>query len=220
MINWQLSKQGIRWPVSPDRTAGSSVDPSRSSIFLKLSVDKLPVSNDRSLKFIFSNDSYEICCVSSPFDGLLVVFMSLWPRTIKILISNWPRTQKFSQFFKNTGGEDLLLPWGTRWSRSASNFYSLIGQNLTGEFMRKIYAASWKLFTLTACAEADRVLCQLVMFLTVFFHWMYKMKYSCYQESPVIHGWFIYSVFGWETRRLSKFGNPISDGIVFVFHLA
>ena len=27
-------------------------------------------------------------------------------------------------------------------------------------------------------AEADRVLCQLVMFLTVFFHWMYKMKYS------------------------------------------
>ena len=53
MINWQLSKQGIRWPVSPDRTAGSSVDPSRSSIFLKLSADKLQVSNDRRLKFIF-----------------------------------------------------------------------------------------------------------------------------------------------------------------------
>ena len=31
--------------------------------FLKLSADKLPVSNDRRLKFIFSNDSYEICCV-------------------------------------------------------------------------------------------------------------------------------------------------------------
>ena len=40
-----------------------------------------------------------------------VVFMSLRPRTIKILISNWPRTRKFSQFFKNTGGEDLFLPW-------------------------------------------------------------------------------------------------------------
>ena len=40
-----------------------------------------------------------------------VVFMSLWPRTIRILISNWPRTRKFSQFFKNTGGEDLFLPW-------------------------------------------------------------------------------------------------------------
>ena len=38
----------------------------------------------------------------------------------------------------------------TRWSRSTSSFYALIGQNLTGEIMRKIYAASWKLFTLTA----------------------------------------------------------------------
>ena len=35
----------------------------------------------------------------------------------------------------------------TRWSRSASNFYVLIGQNLTGEFMRKIYAASGNLLT-------------------------------------------------------------------------
>ena len=60
--------------------------------------------------------------------------------------------------------------------------------------MRKIYAASGKLFTLTA--KADRVLSQLVMFLTVFFHWMDKMKYSCYQESSVIHSWFVYWVFG------------------------
>ena len=59
-----------------------------------------------------------------------VVFMSLWPRTIKI-----------SQFFQNTGGRPFLT-MDTRWSRSASNFYALIGQNLTGEFMRKIYAAS------------------------------------------------------------------------------
>ena len=80
-------------------------------------------------------------------------------------------------------GRQLLLTFlamFTRWSRSTSNFYALIGQNLTGEFMRKIYAASWILFTLTA--EADRVLCQLVMFLTFFFHWMYKMKFRFYQE--------------------------------------
>ena len=79
-----------------------------------------------------------------------------------------------------------LLTMVTRWSRSTSNFYALIGQHLTGELRRKIYAALWILFTLTA--EADRVLCQLVMFLTVFFHWMHKMKFSCYQESSVIHG--------------------------------
>ena len=40
------------------------------------------------------------------------------------------------------GRENTLLTIVTRWSRSTSNFYSLIGQNLTGEFMRKIYAAS------------------------------------------------------------------------------
>ena len=123
-----------------------------------------------------------------------VVSMSLWPCTIKILISNWTQSRKFSKLVKNTGGEDLFLPW----SRSPSNFYALIDQNLAAEFLRKTYAASWNLFALTA--EADRVLCQLVTFLTVFFHWMYKMKYSCYQESRGFAYWF----FGWEISRLSK----------------
>ena len=113
-----------------------------------------------------------------------VVFMC---PTIKILISNWPRTRKFSQLLQagKTVAFDFLTMF-MHWSRSTPNFYALIGQNLTAEFMRKIYAASWILFTLTA--EADRVLCQLVTFLTVFFHWMYKTKFSCYQESSVIHG--------------------------------
>ena len=55
-------------------------------------------------------------------------------RTIKILISNCPRKLRFSQFLQ--AGITCTL-----WSRSMSNFYALIGQNLTGEFMRKIYAA-------------------------------------------------------------------------------
>ena len=40
-------------------------------------------------------------------------------------------------------------------------------------------------------AGAHRVLCRLVMFFTVFSHWMYKMKYSCYQDSSVMTGLFI-----------------------------
>ena len=76
------------------------------------------------------------------------------------------------------------------------HFYVLIGQNLTGEFMQKIYTASCNLFTLTA--KADSVFCQLVMILTVFFHWMHKMKYSCYQQSSVVHGWFVFWIFGWD----------------------
>ena len=118
-------------------------------------------------------------------------------RTIKILILNWPWKLRFSQFLQAGKTCQLLLTFltkVTRWSRPTSNLYALIGQNLTGEFIRKIYAASWNLFTLTA--EADRGLCQLLMFLTVFFHWtLYKMKFSCYQESSVIHGQFVYRVF-------------------------
>ena len=43
-------------------------------------------------------------------------------------------------------------------------------------------------------AEAGRVLCHLVMFLTAFSHWMDKMKYSCYQDSSVTYGWFVYCI--------------------------
>ena len=96
VVNWQLSRQGIRWPISPDRIAGSGVDPSRSSIFWSYPLTIYSFSNDRRLSFLIYIK--------------YVVFMSLSPRTIPVLISNWPQTQKFSQFFWNTGGEDLFLP--------------------------------------------------------------------------------------------------------------
>ena len=75
-------------------------------------------SPHRRLKFIFSKIHMKY-----------VVFMSLWPSTIKILISNWPRTRKFSQFFlKKQAGKTFFLPWSRIRSRSTSNFYALIGQ--------------------------------------------------------------------------------------------
>ena len=126
--------------------------------------------------------------------------------------------EKSASYYRQ--GRQLLLTFltmVTRWSRSTSNFYALIGQNLRGEFMRKIYAASWNLFTFTA--EADRVLCQLVMFLTVFLCWMYKMKFCCYQESSVINSSFFLLGFWLRNTSLVKVGNPISNGIVFVFTL-
>ena len=125
-----------------------------------LTVPRAQVSTHRGRVLFWSypltNYQFQMIAGSSLFFPMIhmkyVVFMSLWPRTFKILISNWPRTRKLV----------------TSWSRSTSNFYALIGQNLTGEFMRKIYAASWNWVILTA--EADRVLCQIGMFLTVFFH--------------------------------------------------
>ena len=140
---------------------GSGVYPSRSSIFWSYPLTTFEVIAGSSIFFLKIHMKY-------------VVFMSLWPRTIKMLISNWPRTRKFSQ----------------------SSFYATDWSKFDRWVHAEIYTASWNLFTLTA--EADRVLCQLVMFLTVFFHWMYKMKYSCYQEFSVIHGWFVYWIFCWE----------------------
>ena len=132
VIKWRLSKQGIRWPVSLDRIAGSGVDPSRSSIFLELSTEEL-------LVFKWSQAQVSFFQIHMKY----VVFYMC--RKIKILISNWPRKLKFSQFLQAGKTCQLLLtffPKVTRWSRSTSNLYTLIGQNLTGEFMRKIYAAS------------------------------------------------------------------------------
>ena len=65
--------------------------------------------------YALTNYHFQMIAGSSLFYPMIhmkyVVFMSLWPRTVKILISNWPRTWKFSHFFKNKGGEDLFLPW-------------------------------------------------------------------------------------------------------------
>ena len=75
--------------------------------------------------------------------------------------------------------------------------------------MRKTYAA-----------EADRVLCQLVMFLTVFFLWMYQKKAAAI-KSRLLFMASLFIVFFWlRDASLVKVGNPISDGMVFVFHLA
>ena len=42
--------------------------------------------------------------------------------------------------------------------------------------------------TCLSIAEADGVLCHLLMILTVFFHCMYKMKYSCYEVERSLCG--------------------------------
>ena len=104
-----------------------------------------------------------------------------------------------------------------RWSCSTSNFYALIGQNLTGEFMWKIYAASWNSFTLRT--EADRVLCQLVMFCTVFSTGITKWNSSAIKS--LCYSWLVCLLGFWlGNMSLVKVGNPISDGVVFVFGLA
>ena len=67
------------------------------------------------------------------------------------------------------------------------------------------------------------VLCQLVMFLTVFFHWKYKNEIQLLSR-VFCYLWLVCLLAFWlRNTSLVKVGNPISDGIVFVFtcfHLA
>ena len=93
-------------------------------------------SNDRRLKFIF--------------------FKCIWNKSCSwaALLKFWFRPdlgRENSTGFYMQGRQSLLtfLPV-TRWSRSTCKFYVLIGQNLTGEFMRRIcaaFAASGNLLT-------------------------------------------------------------------------
>ena len=77
--------------------------------------------------------------------------------------------------------------------------------NRRRRFMRKIYAPSETCFLI---AEADRVLCHLVIFLPVFLHWIYKMKYSHYQHSFVSFGWLGYRVVAEKcAARQKEIGN-------------
>ena len=130
--------------------------------------------------------------------------------TMKILISNWPRMRKFSQLLQAGKYREVLLTFltmVTRWSRSTTNFYALIGQNLTVELMQKIYAASWNLFSVTF--EAGRVLCQLVTFLTAFFYWMYKKWNSAASKSVLL---FVGSLFnGFLVEKYVACQNQKSD---------
>ena len=96
-----------------------------------------------------------------------VVFIS---SIIKSLIWNWPllgladfkltSDAKIQPAFTGREGSWLFLPWSCV-GHTTSNLYALIGQNLTGEFSRKIYATSailfpslqysWRLGFLKAC---------------------------------------------------------------------
>ena len=78
-----------------------------------LTVPRAQVSTHRGRvlfwSYLLTNYQFQMIASSSLFFPMIhikyVVFMSLWPRTVKILISNWPRARKFSHFFKNKGGE-------------------------------------------------------------------------------------------------------------------
>ena len=108
-------------------------------------------------------------------------------------------------------GRQLLLTFltlVTRWSRPTSNFYALIGQNLTGVHAGNLCSILklvllWQLklvdFFVNRCTRNEIQLLSRVF---------------CYSWLVCLLGFWL------RNTSLVKVGNPISDGIVFVFHLA
>ena len=71
MINWQLSKQVIRWTVSPDRTAGSSVGPSRSSMFRSYPLTNYQFQMIAGSSYFFQWFTWNMLCLSHYGPSLL-----------------------------------------------------------------------------------------------------------------------------------------------------
>ena len=155
VISWQLSKQCIRWPLSPDRIARSGIDPLSSITFLKLSA--------ATFQMIAGSRSIFLKC--------------MWNK-----LCSWAAPLKFG-FQTDLGRENS--------SREGSRFWLFSPLSRVGHALLLIFML-WlvKIWQVSSCgkciqhletcfliAEAERVLCrQLVTFLTVFFHWMYKMN--------------------------------------------
>ena len=80
--------------------------------------------------------------------------LCLWATQLRFLFQTELGRENSASYYRQ--GRQLLLTLltiVTRSSRSASNFYALIDQNLTGEFMRKIYTASWIFFTFVSTCD-------------------------------------------------------------------
>ena len=123
------------------------------------------------------------------------------------LLKFWFQTdlgRENSTGFYMQGRQSLLtfLTMVTRLSRSTSSFHALIGQNLTGECMRKIYAASWNLLTHSWSRQGFVSSCDV-------FNCLFLLDVPSEIELLTrlfcaIHGLFVYCTFGWEMHRLSK----------------
>ena len=144
-----------------------------------------------------------------------VVFMS---RTIKILISNWPRTRKFSQLLQ--AGKTVAFDFShhvhalvtfyvqflcSDWSK----FHRWVHAENLGSILNLVYFDSWSWQSFVSTCDV--------------FNCLFPLDVQ--NEIQLLSEVFCYSwlvcLLGFWLRNTSfvKVGNPISDGIVFVFTL-
>ena len=124
-------------------------------------------------------------------------------RIFKILISIWPRTRKFNRLLH--AGKAIAFDFSHR--QALITLYVQFWCSDWSKFDRWVHVENlcsvWKLaYWLLKLTEFCVILwCFKLSFSTWY---QYKMKYSCYQDCSVIHGWFVYCAFCWQMHRLSK----------------
>ena len=147
--------------------------------------------------------------------------MLLWPSTMNILILNWPRTRKFSQLFKIKAGKTdafhfshhshalvtfhvqvLCYDWSKfdRWVH-AENLYSIL---------KLVYFDSWSWQSFVSTCDVFNCLFPLDVQNEI----QLLSRVFCYSWLVCLLNFWLWNA------PLVKVGNSISDGIVFVFHLA
>ena len=144
-----------------------------------------------------------------------VVFMC---RSIKILISNWPRTRKFSQLLQ--AGKTVAFDF----SHYVHTLFTLYVQFLCSDwskFDRWVHAKN--LCSILNLFYFDSWSWQSLVSTCDVFNCLFPLDVQ--NEIQLLSGVFCYSwlvcFLGFWLRNTSfgKVGNPISDGIVFVFAL-
>ena len=100
-----------------------------------------------------------------------VVFMSLWPRTIKISFQTDLGRENSASYLKIHAGKTDAFHFSHH-SYALVTLYARFLCSDWSKFNRRVHEENlYSILNLFSLAvEADRVLCQLKMFLTVFFH--------------------------------------------------
>ena len=203
VINWQLSKQGVRWPVSPGRIAGSGVDPSRSSIFWSYPLTIYSFSYDRRLTFTFFKNSYQICCV----------YVSIAPHYYDFDFNLTSDVKIQPVFLKDRRGRPLLTMVTPHVQFLCSDWLKfdrwVHAENLCSS-LKVVYFDSWSWQRFESTCDVFSCLFPL------------DEQNEIQLLSRVFsYSWLVCLLGFWlRSASLVKADNPISDGIVFVFHLA
>ena len=144
-----------------------------------------------------------------------VVFMS---RTIKILISKWPRTRKFSQLLQawkavafdfSYHGHALVTLYVQFLCSDWSKFNRWVHEEYLCSILNLVYFDSWSWHSFVSTCDV----CKSLFPLDVQNEIQLLSRVFCYSWLVCLLGFWL------RNTLLVKVGNPISDGIVFVFTL-